>query len=184
MMAALGCGCLPCRSRSAWCKVRTRSAQVPLRRERAIRDRKPFATAESWLVSSARDILCVGRRRPRRRWLATGELAACHVWTRQGDSVGDTPIPHQKDYWDNLYLSFQSITEPPLRPFQNTVSERQGKRGNHSRADDGGAIVQRSSLVREKGLSPQEILTPHLCLLTHDSSTNVWIINDVMGLFM
>jgi hypothetical protein len=46
---------------------------------------------------------------------------ACLVWTGEGDSVVGTPTPHQTDYWDNSYSSFQSIICPLFYHFQNTV---------------------------------------------------------------
>ncbi len=110
MMAALGCGFLPCRSRSARCSARSKSVQVPLRRKRAIRDRRRFAMAENWLASSATGSRCAARRRSRRRWSAESGLAVCHVWMREADSVGDSSTLHQKGCLDTWYSFLQSIT--------------------------------------------------------------------------
>jgi hypothetical protein len=82
----------------------------PIRVASAGSGKKPSATVESRLASSATGTPFAGRRRSHRKWHARSGLAACLVWVEEGDGVADAPTPHPKDCWDNSYSSFQFIT--------------------------------------------------------------------------
>jgi hypothetical protein len=108
--AALGSGCLPRRSRQGSVQCTPQERPDPGDRASAGSGKKPSATVESRLASSATGTPFAGRRRSHRKWHARSGLATCLVWAEEGDGVADTPTPHPKDCWDNSYSSFQFIT--------------------------------------------------------------------------
>jgi hypothetical protein len=108
--AALGSECLPRRSRQGSVQCTPQERPDPIRVASAGSGKKPSATVESRLASSAKGTPFAGRRRSHRKWHARSGLAAFLVWAEEGDGVADTPTPHPKDCWDNSYSSFQFIT--------------------------------------------------------------------------
>lgn len=109
MMARLRWGFLPTRSRSASRSTVSSRNQVPGIAQTAKMVEHRLEGAGSWLEGSAKGSPCAAQRRSHRRWFAMGELVVSLAWAREGDSVADTPTPHQIDCWDNWYSSFQSI---------------------------------------------------------------------------
>jgi hypothetical protein len=110
MLAALGSGCLPCRSRSARCNALVASVQVPYASQtpEMVEDGLP-----RWKVGGEIAPWTAGakpRRKWHQKWNAASGSAAYHAWTEEADTVADTPTPHQKDCWDSLYSFLQSIT--------------------------------------------------------------------------
>jgi hypothetical protein len=110
MMAALGCGFFPCRSRSARCSACNKSVQVPYASQatKMIEHRLPRREI-CWQVTpgaaGAQDI-----ENRVARWSAESGLVVCHVWIGEADSVGGSSTQHQKDCLDMWYSFLQSIT--------------------------------------------------------------------------
>ena len=64
---------------------------------------------------------CAARRRWHQKWRAGSELAVCHVWVREEDSVAAFPTLCWKDCLDNWFSSTQFITREAFTHFQNTL---------------------------------------------------------------
>jgi hypothetical protein len=105
MIAALGWAFLPTRSRSASSRAVSNRNQVPgiAKPTKMIED--GLEGEESLQAGNATGNRCVTRKKLRRRWLVTGASVVCHAWVKKADGVVDTPTPHQKDCWDNMYSS-------------------------------------------------------------------------------